>query len=58
MCIRDRLLSGQLPEYIDELGGLPGNTPMVQRRQLAAITARAQTILPDQDYAALIRSPN
>lgn len=55
---RRLLLSGQLPEYIDELGGLPGNTPMDQRRQLAAITARAQTILPDQDYAALIRSPN
>ena len=55
---RRLLLSGQLPEYIDELGGLPGNTPMVQRRQLAAITARAQSITPGQDYSAQIRRTN
>ena len=55
---RRLLLSGQLPEYIDELGGLPGDLPMNERRQLAAITARAQTIGPDQDYSALIRSTN
>lgn len=55
---RRLLLSGQLPEYIDELGGLPGDLPMDQRRQLAAITARAQGIGPNQDYSALIRSTN
>lgn len=55
---RRLLLSGQLPEYIDELGGLPGDMPMDQRRQLAAITARAQSIGPDQDYSTLIRSTN
>ena len=55
---RRLLLSGQLPEYIDELGGLPGAIPMAQRRQLAAITARAQSIAPDQDYSTLIRAAN
>lgn len=53
---RRLLLSGQLPEYIDELGGLPGDLPMKQRRQMAAITARAQSIGPDQDYSSVIRS--
>lgn len=49
------LFSGQLPEYIDELGGLPGNMPMDQRRKLAAISAVAQTWQPGQDFSALIR---
>jgi hypothetical protein len=38
---RRLLFSGQLPEYIDELGGLLGNIPMEQRRKLGAISARA-----------------
>lgn len=52
------LLSGRLPEYIDELGGLVGDVPMDQRRVAAAITAKAQSISPDQDYSALIRASN
>ena len=51
------LLSGRLPEYINELGGLQGDLPMDQRRLAAAITAKAQGIGPDQDYSALIRQP-
>lgn len=49
------LFSGMLPEYIDELGGLPGDMPMDQRRKLAAISAKAQTWAPGQDFSALIR---
>ncbi|WP_054008821.1 Lnb N-terminal periplasmic domain-containing protein [Cypionkella psychrotolerans] len=49
------LFSGQLPEYIDELGGLPGDMPMDQRRKLAAISALAQTWQAGQDFSALIR---
>lgn len=49
------LFSGQLPEYIDELGGLPGDMPMEQRRKQAAISAVAQTWQPGQDFSALIR---
>ncbi|OYU39869.1 MAG: hypothetical protein CFE33_11010 [Pseudorhodobacter sp. PARRP1] len=49
------LYSGQLPEYIDELGGLPGDTPMDQRRKQAAISAMAKTWTPGQDFSALIR---
>ena len=50
------LYSGLLPEYIDELHGLPGDMPMAQRRLAAAITAKAQSIMPGQDYSALIRT--
>ena len=49
------LFSGQLPEYIDELGGLPGDMPMDQRRRLAAISALAQGLQPGQDFSAVIR---
>ncbi|MDZ4313062.1 MAG: DUF4105 domain-containing protein [Cypionkella sp.] len=49
------LFSGQLPEYIDELGGLPGDMPMDQRRKLAAISAVAKTVQPGQDFSGLIR---
>lgn len=49
------LFSGQLPEYIDELGGLPGDMPMDQRRKLAAISALAQGWQPGQHFSALIR---
>ncbi|GLS87090.1 membrane protein [Cypionkella aquatica] len=49
------LFSGQLPEYIDELGGLPGTVPMDQRRAQAAISAKALTWVPGQDFSALIR---
>lgn len=50
------LFSGQLPEYIDELGGLPGDLPMDQRRKLAAISAVAQSWQPGQDFSARIRT--
>lgn len=50
------LLSGRLPEYLDELGGLKGDMPMDQRRKVGAITALAQTIGPDQDYSTFIRT--
>lgn len=49
------LFSGQLPEYIDELGGLPGDMPMDQRRKLAEISALALTWQPGQNFSALIR---
>ncbi len=52
---RRLLFSGQLPEYIDELGGLPGDMPMDQRRKLAEISALAQGWQPGQDFSALIR---
>ncbi|MES2433722.1 MAG: DUF4105 domain-containing protein [Pseudomonadota bacterium] len=52
---RRLLFSGQLPEYIDELGGLSGDMPMDQRRKLAAISAVAKGGLPGQDFSALIR---
>ena len=49
------ILSGRLPEYIDEMGGLQGDEPMAQRRAEGAITARAQTIGAGQDFSAFIR---
>ena len=49
------LFSGQLPEYIDELGGLPGDLPMEQRRKLAEISAVAKGMQPGEDFSALIR---
>lgn len=49
------ILSGRLPEYIDEMGGLQGDMPMDQRRAEGAITARAQTIGTGQDFSAFIR---
>ena len=53
---RRLLFSGQLPEYIDELGGLPGTMPMAERRAAAAISARALSITTGQDYSTLIRA--
>lgn len=53
---RRLLLSGRLPEYISELGGLQGDLPMDQRRPRAAISAKAQAIAAGQDFSALIRS--
>lgn len=50
------LFSGRLPEYIDELGGLPGTLPMALRRKQAAISAKALSITADQDFSNLIRS--
>lgn len=50
------LFSGQLPEYIDELGGLEGAMPMAERRARAAISAKAQTIPEAADFSALIRT--
>lgn len=52
---RRLLFSGQLPEYIDELGGLPGTMPMQQRRKLAEISPIAKTFQPGQNFSALIR---
>lgn len=49
------LFSGQLPEYIDELGGLIGDMPMDQRRKLAEISALAIALQPGADFSALIR---
>jgi Domain of unknown function (DUF4105) len=49
------LFSGQLPEYIDELGGLQGDGPMAERRVLAAISAKARAAAPDADFSAVIR---
>ena len=53
---RRLLFSGQLPEYIDELGGLQGTSPMPERRIAAEITAKAKAIPPGQDYSSWIRS--
>ncbi|MDB5665627.1 DUF4105 domain-containing protein [Cypionkella sp.] len=53
---RRLLWSGQLPEYIDELGGLQGDMPMDQRRIAAEISALAKTFHQGQDFSALIRS--
>lgn len=49
------LFSGQLPEYIDELGGLQGDGPMVERRVLAAISAKAKAAATGADFSAVIR---
>jgi hypothetical protein len=54
---RRLLYSGQLPEYIDELGGLMGDMPMEQRRKMGAISARAMASA-GSDYSAIIRQPN
>lgn len=53
---RRLLLSGQLPEYIDELGGLPGSIPMEQRRAAAAISAKARGMMAGADFSDWIRS--
>ena len=50
------ILSGRLPEYLDELGALQGDMPMAERRKAAAITEWAQGILPGQDYSVFIRA--
>lgn len=52
------LFSGQLPEYIDELGGLQGDAPMADRRALAAISARAKAATAGEDFSAVIRRTN
>ncbi len=49
------LYSARLPEYIDSLGGLPGEMPMAERRARAAISARALAMRPGQDFSTLIR---
>jgi hypothetical protein len=55
---RRLLFSGQLPEYIQELGGLPGDMPMDKRRKLAEISAIAQMAVPGADFSAVIRRMN
>ena len=50
------LFSGQLPEYIDEPHGLPGDMPMAQRRRAAKVMQKAQTIPDGLDFSALIRA--
>lgn len=54
---RRLLFSGQLPEYIDELGGLQGKIPMDQRRKQGAISARALAATAGSDYSKMIRQP-
>jgi hypothetical protein len=49
------LLSGQLPEYIDELGGLQGSGPMDARRAKAAISERAKGMMAGADFSDWIR---
>ncbi len=49
------LYSGRLPEYIDSLGGLLGEMPMAERREKAAITARALQIPAGATYSRWIR---
>lgn len=51
---RRLLFSGQLPEYIDELGGLLGEMPMEQRRKIGAISVRAMASA-GSDYSTIIR---
>ncbi len=53
---RRLLLSGQLPEYIDELGGLPGAIPMDQRRAAAPISERAKGMVAGANFSDWIRS--
>lgn len=50
------VLSGGLPEFVDELGLLPGDMPIEQRRIEAVITPRAQTAGPKDDFSAVIRA--
>jgi hypothetical protein len=55
---RRLLFSGQLPEYIQELGGLVGDMSMEKRREMAEISAIAQVAAPDADFSAVIRRTN
>jgi Domain of unknown function (DUF4105) len=55
---RRLLFSGQLPEYIQELGGLPGDMPMDERRKLAEISDIAKLAAPGTDFSAVIRRMN
>ncbi len=50
------LLSGRLPEYLNDLGGLVGEMPMAQRRANARISAKAQTLDADQNFSARLRA--
>ena len=50
------VLSGGLPEFVDELGLLPGDMPIEQRQIEAIITPRAQTAGPEDDFSAVIRA--
>lgn len=50
------LFSGQLPEYLDELGGLAGQMPMAERRARAAISATALAVPEQADFSARIRA--
>ena len=49
------ILSGKLPEYLDDLGALKGDMPMADRRAAAAITARAMAADPAIPYSVAIR---
>ncbi|MEO8242756.1 MAG: DUF4105 domain-containing protein [bacterium] len=53
---RRLVFSGLLPEYIDELGGLPGDMPMAERRAEAAISARALAVPDGADYSIWVRT--
>lgn len=49
------LKSGQLPEYLDELGALKGAVPMSERRRASAITALARAAPAGVDFSRAIR---
>lgn len=54
--IDERLvLSGRLPEYLDDLGVLGGEGSIADRRGAALITPRAQAVGPGEDFSAAIR---
>ncbi|THD84740.1 DUF4105 domain-containing protein [Aliigemmobacter aestuarii] len=50
------ILSGRLPEYLDDLGVLGGEGSVGDRRQAALITPRAQAVPEGADFSAAIRA--
>lgn len=50
------VLSGRLPEFVDELGLLAGDAPIAERRAKAGITARALAADSDRPYSQVIRA--
>ena len=51
------VLSGRLPEYLDDLGVLGGEGAVDTRRRAALITPRAQALDPAADFSPGIRRP-
>ncbi|MGB3315195.1 MAG: DUF4105 domain-containing protein [Albidovulum sp.] len=48
--------SGQLPDYLDEIGGLADDISMAERRSRAAVTERAKRVPVSADYSDWIRA--